>query len=57
MSVLEPTAKLNTKNLRLQKKIKKNGYTQMVKYSKNLLAVADELITCLTILSGWRLQG
>ena len=30
MSVLEPTAKLNTKNLRLQKK-KKNGYTQMVK--------------------------
>ena len=29
MSVLEPTAKLNTKNLRLQKK--KNGYTQMVK--------------------------
>ena len=57
MSVLEPTAKLNTKNLRLQKKKKKNGYTQMVKYSKNLLAVADELITCLTILSGWRLQG
>ena len=33
MSVLEPTAKLNTKNLRLQKKKKKkkNGYTQMVK--------------------------
>ena len=31
MSVLEPTAKLNTKNLRLQKKKKKYGYTQMVK--------------------------